>query len=101
MLEFFEACRIYDTTVLAKLGTAPCNPKTDGVVQGFEITRIDRAPDARRLMIRAQIRSLEGQVSERTIAVALAREDGRWKVSGLRPLPASQTSPEASSVRPN
>ena len=99
--EFFEACRAYDTTVLARLGAAPCNPRTDGVVQGFEITRVDRAPDTRSLTIHAQIRSFEGELSERSIAVALAREDGRWKVSELRPLPASQTSPEASSARPN
>jgi hypothetical protein len=101
LLDFFQACRVYDTTVLARLSTVACNPKTDGVVQEFDIVRIDRAAAATQVTIRAQVRSFGGQVSERNVTLSLERRDGRWMVTGLTPPPASQTSPAASSVRPN
>jgi hypothetical protein len=101
LLDFFQACRVYDTTVLARLSTIACNPKTDGIVQGFDIVQIDRAADARKMTIRARVRSFGGQLSEQHINVALERRDGRWMVTGLTPPRASQTSPAASSVRPN
>jgi hypothetical protein len=100
LLDFFQACRAYDTTVLARFATVSCNPKTDGVVQEFEVVSVDRAPDARNVTIRARLRSLHGQVSEQTISVAMGRLDGRWMVTGLTPPPASQTSPAASSALP-
>jgi hypothetical protein len=100
LLDFFQACRVYDTTVLARLTTVPCNPRTDGFVQAFDVVSVDRDTDVRKVMIRAQVRSFEGQVSEQTVAVAMARRDGRWMVTGLTPLPASQTSPAASSAPP-
>jgi hypothetical protein len=100
LLDFFQACRVYDTTVLARLATVSCNPKTDGVVQQFDVVSVDRAPDARNVTIRALVRSFQGQVSERTIAVSIGRHDGRWMVTGLMPPPASQTSPAASSALP-
>ena len=100
LLDFFQACRVYDTTVLARLATVSCNPKTDGVVQEFEVVSVDRAPDARNVTIRARVRSLQGQVSEQAISVAMGRHDGRWMVTGLTPPPASQTSPAASSALP-
>ena len=100
LLDFFQACRAYDTTVLARLSTVACNPKTDGVVQEFDVVRIDRAADARQVTIRARVRSFGGQLSEQNINVALERRDGRWMVTGLTPPPASQTSPAASSALP-
>jgi hypothetical protein len=100
LLDFFQACRIYDTTVLARLATVSCNPMTDGIVQGFEILAVDRAPDSSNVTIRAQVRSFEGQVSEQTISVSIGRHNGRWMVTGLTPPPASQTSPAASSALP-
>jgi hypothetical protein len=100
LLDFFQACRVYDTTVLAQLATVSCNPRTDGVVQEFEIVSVDRAPDARNLTIRALVRSFQGQASEQTISVMMGRHDGRWMVTGLTPPPASQTSPAASSALP-
>src|SRR5687767_15955311 len=78
LLDFFQACRVYDTTVLARLTTVPCNPRTDGFVQAFDVISVDRDTDARKVTIRAQVRSFEGPVSEQTVAVAMARRDGRW-----------------------
>ena len=101
LLDFFQACRVYDTTVLARLSTVACNPKTDGVVQEFDIARIDRAAAATQVTIHAQVRSFGGQVSERNVTLSLERREGRWMVTGLTTPPASQTSPAASSGRPN
>ena len=101
LLDFFQACRVYDTTVLARLATVPCNPKTDGVVQEFDIVRIDRAAEARQVTIHSTVRSFAGQLSERNVTVSLERRNGRWMVTGLTPPPASQTLPAASSARPN
>lgn len=101
LLDFFQACRVYDTTVLARLSTVACNPKTDGVVQEFDIVQIDRAAAATQVTIHARVRSFGGQVSERNVTLSLERRDGRWMVTGLTPPPASQTSPAASSGRPN
>jgi hypothetical protein len=104
LLDFFQACRVYDTTVLARLATVSCNPKTDGVVQDFEIVRIEErhtagAP-ARNVAIRARVRTFEGQLSQRTMTAGLERLDGRWMVTSLTPPPASQTSPAASFAPP-
>jgi hypothetical protein len=101
LLDFFQACRVYDTTVLARLATIPCNPRTDGVVQGFDLVQVDRAPDTAKVTIRARVRSFEGQTSEQTLTVSIERHQGRWMVTRLTPPPASQTSHAASSDRPN
>ena len=52
LLDFFQACRVYDTTVLARLTTVPCNPRTDGIVQEFDVVRVDRDTDTRKVTIR-------------------------------------------------
>lgn len=106
LLNFFQACRIYDTTVLARMATASCNPQTDGVVQDFDMVSVEdrRAPAAARptrdVTIRARVRPLGGPVAERTIVVTLEQIDGRWMVTAVTPPRASQTSPAASSARP-
>jgi hypothetical protein len=102
LIDFFQACRVYDTTVLARLSTVPCNPKTDGIVQEFELVTVERNGDAaRKVTIRARVRSWNGGVSDETMTVGLERRDGRWVVTSLTPPRASQTSPAVSSVPPN
>jgi hypothetical protein len=106
LLNFFQACRIYDTTVLARMATASCNPRTDGVVQDFDIVSVEHrgvpaaARPARDVTIRARVRPLGGPVAERMIAVTLEQIEGRWMVTTVTPPRASQTSPAASSDRP-
>jgi hypothetical protein len=106
LLNFFQACRVYDTTVLARMATASCNPHTDGVVQDFDMVSVEnrRAPaparPARDVTIRARVRPLGGPVAERMIAVTLEQIDNRWLVTSVTPLPTSQTSPAASSALP-
>ena len=106
LLNFFQACRVYDTTVLARMATASCNPHTDGVVQDFDIISVENrrtpapARPTRDVTILARVRPLGGPVAERTIAVTLEQIDGRWMVTAVTPPRASQTSPATSSARP-
>ena len=105
LLNFFQACRIYDTTVLARLATASCNPRTDGVVQDFEIVSVrdvDRGAGgpAREVTIDARVRPLGGSPAARRMTVTLVQVEGRWMVAGVTPLRASRTSPAASSALP-
>ena len=106
LIDYFYACQIYDTTVIATLSTVPCNPRIDGVVENFEIVSVGstgspESPEpARRVTIRARVRSLdELSTEERMLVVRLEPRDGRWMVTGLMPFPASPTSPAASSGR--
>jgi hypothetical protein len=106
LLNFFQACRVYDRTVLARMATASCNPQTDGVVQDFDVVSVANrrataaARPARDVTIRARVRPLGGPVAERMIAVTLEQIDNRWLVTSVTPLPTSQTSPAASSALP-
>jgi len=105
LLDFFQACRIYDTTVLARLATATCNPQADGVVQDFDIVSVENVGDgsgaARVVTLDARVRPLGGSTAPRRLTVRLQRMDGRWMVAAITPLPASRTSPAASSALPN
>ena len=108
LLDYFHACQIYDTTVLARLSTVPCNPRIDGVVENFEIESVEHLEQPasgeppRRVTIRAMVRSFDqSPIEERTLEVRMERRDGRWMVTGLMPSPASRTSPAASSGRPS
>ena len=102
LLDYFQACRLYDLTVLERLSTVPCNPKTDGVVQGFDMVSVERlTPASRRVSIQAAVRMFDGSSSDREMTITLAEQDGRWMVTRITPPPASQTSPAASSAPPN
>jgi len=106
LLDFFQACRVYDTTVLARLATTPCNPGTDGVVQDFEIAKIEEvgaagSARARELTLNARVRPPGGSAAPQRLTVRLEQVEGRWMVSAVTRLPASRTSPAASSVPPN
>jgi hypothetical protein len=104
LIDFFRACSVYDTTVLARLATAPCNPRTDGVVQDFDIVTAQEAGGqgrAREVTLNARVRQLGGSPAPERLTVRLEQVDGRWMVAAVTRLPASQTSPAASSARPN
>ena len=104
LLDFFHACRIYDTTVLARLATAACNPRTDGVVQDFDIVSVEHvggSEAARVVTLDARVRPLGGSPAPQRLTVRLQQVDGRWMVAAITPLPASRISPAASSALPN
>ena len=102
LLDFFHACRVYDVTVLERLSAVPCNPKTDGIVHQFELLGVEEvSPTARRVSIQASGSFFDGAAFDRPMTITVSERDGRWMVTGITPLPASQTSPAASSPPPN
>jgi len=105
LLDFFQACQVYDTTVLARLATVSCNPRVDGVVQDFEIVSVRDADSrtgapAKEVIIDARVRPPASPPAPQMLSVKLYEVEGRWMVAGVTPLPASQTSPAASSAPP-
>jgi hypothetical protein len=103
LLDFFQACRVYDTTVMARMATATCDPKQFGVVEEFEIENVrhDRSSAGypqEEVALRARIRSLDGDIREHPVVATLEQVDDRWIVTALMQPPASRTSREASSV---
>jgi len=84
LLDFFQACRVYDTTVLARLGTAPCNPQADGVVQDFELIDVDDASDGAKIVtIDAHVRPLGSSPAPQRLRVRLEQVDRRWIVANI------------------
>ena len=88
--KFFEESRLYDRTLLAAHGTVVFDPGTNGVVQQFEV--LERGADQqiapgyvrRQLTVRADVRSSEGRVEPKTLAVTLERRNDRWMVTAFR-----------------
>ena len=79
LTDFFEAARVYDTSVMARLSAVPMNPRTDGIVDTFTIRAVDRADDQRELVrVSANVRSFAGRTSSRELVFTVARRDGRW-----------------------
>ena len=88
LTEFFEASRVFDVSVMSRLSAAPLNPKTDGIVDSFEIERVDRADDGNeRVTVDARVRSFNGQVRSRQLTFTLTRRDGRWFIQDWRGTP--------------
>jgi hypothetical protein len=85
LTDFFEASRAYDTAVMARLSAAPLNPRTDGIVDSFEISGVDRSGDQReRVTVAANVRAFDGRVRPRQLVFTLARRDGRWFIQEWR-----------------
>jgi hypothetical protein len=102
LLRFFVAARTLDTTITRKYATVGFNPRTDGIVQTFTVTAMGPLnQDRRDVTIDAVVLEPDGKTSGRTIIATFGKVDGRWLITGLRQTPASQTSREASSARPN
>jgi hypothetical protein len=93
---FFAACEVYDITAMARFGEASCNPRTDGVVESFEIA--DRRDGV--VTIAAQVRRLEGGLQDEVLRIELAEGERGPMVRAITRLPASRTSPAASSAPP-
>ena len=71
LTDFFEASRLFDTSVMARLSAAPLNPRTDGIIDSFEIERrgpLERS-DSERVTVAARVRTFDGQVSSRQSGV--------------------------------
>jgi hypothetical protein len=76
---------VYDVSVMSRLSAVPLNPRTDGIVDSFEIRRVDRAADGtEQVMVAATVRSFGGQVSSRQLTFTVTRRDGRWFIQEWR-----------------
>ena len=85
LTDFFEASRVYDTSVMARLSSVPLNPRTEGIVDAFDVLHVDRDDaDNERVTVNARVRRFDGQISSRQFVFAMTRRDGRlfieeWK----------------------
>ena len=85
LTDFFEASRVYDTAVMARLSAVPLNPRTDGIVDAFEIRGVDRSGNQmERVTVSANVRAFDGRVRSRQFVFTVARRDGRWFIQGWR-----------------
>jgi hypothetical protein len=108
LIDFFDAARLRDTTVLSNMGTATFEPRTDGIVHQFDIDRVEAVPprmengkaiEAKHGIVTAQVRTPAGEIVSETLDVMFERPaGGRWMITRLR---ASRISREASSAPPN
>ena len=88
LTEFFEASRVFDVSVMSRLSATPLNPRTAGIVDSFEIVRVERSNDqTERVSVAARVRSFGGQVSSRQFVVTLTRREGRWFIREWRGTP--------------
>jgi hypothetical protein len=108
LIDFFEAARLRDTTVLGNMGTATFEPRTDGIVQQFDIDGVaarqprnegGRTIESKDVSVVAQVRTAAGEtVPERLVVTFERPAGGRWLITQLR---ASRISRAASSAPPN
>jgi hypothetical protein len=85
LTDFFEASRVFDTSVMARLSAAPLNPRADGIIDSFEIERVDRADEQHeRVTVAARVRTFDGQVNSRRLVFTLTRREGRWFIQEWR-----------------
>jgi len=96
LTDFFEASRVYDTAVMARLSAVPLNPRTDGIVDAFDISDIsdvikadgDRSDTpAERVTVTANVRAFDGRVRPRRFVFTVTRRDGHWFIQDWRGAP--------------
>lgn len=102
LLRFFEAARTLDSTIIRKYATVGFNPRTEGIVQTFAMTAVGpEHQDRKDVTIEALVQEPSGATVRRTLVASFQRIDARWIITGLRQVPASRTSREASSAQPS
>ena len=85
LTEFFEASKVYDTTVMARMSAKPLNPRTDGIIETFEIEQIERLDGGReRVTVAARVRGFNGQRVSRQLVMTLTSRGGRWHIEDFR-----------------
>ena len=85
LTEFFEASKVYDTSVMARLSAKPLNPRADGVIEAFEIEQIERLDEERQMVtVAARVRRFDGQRASRQLVMTLTSRGGRWHIDDFR-----------------
>jgi hypothetical protein len=83
LMRFFEASRLHDTTMVATLSTVTFNPRTEGVVEDFDVEDVQDEGDAKRVTVRASVRQLSGSRSDRTLVIRMVRKGDRWFITAI------------------
>jgi hypothetical protein len=83
LMRFFEASRLHDTTMVATLSSVTFNPRTEGVVEEFDVQDVEDDGDAKRVTVRASVRQLSGSRSDRTLVFRIVRKGDRWFIAEL------------------
>lgn len=93
LIDFFEAARLRDLTVLSNMGTATFEPASDGIVQQFDIDRVEAMPprmehgmaiETKHAIVNAEVRTPNGEiVPERLDATFERPVGGRWMIARL------------------
>jgi len=70
---------------MARLSAVPLNPRTDGIVDSFDISRVDRSDDQMaRVTVAANVRAFDGRVRPRQFVFTVTRRDGHWFIQDWR-----------------
>ena len=70
---------------MARLSAVPLNPRTDGIVDAFDVSGVDRSDNQmERVTVAAHVRAFDGRVRPRTFVFTVARRDGRWFIQNRR-----------------
>jgi hypothetical protein len=83
LTDFFEASRLHDTATVSRMSTVTFNPRTDGIVQSFEVGDATDEGESRRVRVRATVRQPDGAVAERMLQFVLVRKGGRWLITSI------------------
>ena len=85
LTRFFEAARLHDTTVMARYATVTFNPRTEGVVQEFEVDDVERRAERLKVVtLRAQVRGPDGRTAERTLQATMREQPDGWMITEVR-----------------
>jgi hypothetical protein len=85
LTRFFEAARLHDTTVMAKYATVTFNPRTEGVVQTFEVDEVERVADRLKVVtLRAHVRGPDGRMAARALRATMREQPDGWMITELR-----------------
>jgi hypothetical protein len=83
LTDFFEASRLHDTTTVSRMSSVTFNPRTDGIVQSFEVEGVTDEGASRRVRVSATVRQADGAVTSRMLQFILVSKGGRWFITGI------------------
>ena len=87
---FFAASRLRDTVALHEIATIVFEPREQGTVSRFDITRIDPRREGNRelkdITVSAVVRLPTRQSVRRSLVLTMELTDGRWMIIACRPV---------------
>ena len=85
LIEFFDASRLNDLTVVGNMATVSFNPKSDGTVQHFEIEQVSEHGATKDVAILADVRKPDGRIVAERLVVTMQRGGtGRWIITRVQ-----------------